>query len=282
MPVKIITSIEDMQTVSRQWRQAGLSIGFVPTMGNLHNGHLKLVETAKQNTDKVVVSIFVNPLQFGPAEDFEKYPRTLETDVAKLEDLSVDAVFAPDEKGFYPNTADKMTFVEVPGLSNILCGASRPGHFRGVTTVVNKFFNIVQPDVAVFGSKDYQQLALIRQMVSDLSMPIKLLGVETLREQDGLAMSSRNTYLSADQRALAPKLYKILQTLKQAVLNDRGNIDTLVEQAKKQLVEDGFGIDYLEIRDALTLQEPANPQGKRVILTAVWLGNTRLIDNIEL
>ena len=282
MAVKIITSIEDMQSVSRQWQREGLNIGFVPTMGNLHAGHLQLVETASQQADKVVVSIFVNPLQFGPSEDFAKYPRTLDADVAKLDTLSVDVVFAPNEQRFYPNSPDKMTYVEVPGLSDILCGASRPGHFRGVTTVVNKLFNIVQPDVAVFGTKDYQQFTLIRQMVDELAIPVRLIGLATVREQDGLAMSSRNQYLSAEQRTLAPALYKCLQSLREAILAGNKDVSNLLEESKKQLMQLGFTVDYLELRDRQTLQKIEDASGSQVLLTAVWLGDTRLIDNIEL
>lgn len=281
MPIKLITSIEEMQFLSRQWRRDKHDIAFVPTMGNLHAGHLKLVETAAQVADKVVVSIFVNPLQFGPAEDFDKYPRTLDADMAKLERMPVDVVFAPDEKKFYQKTAAETTFVEVPVLSGILCGASRPGHFRGVTTVVNKLFNIVRPDVAVFGIKDFQQMAVIRQMVLDLAMPIKLLGVETEREPDGLAMSSRNAYLSGTERALAPRLYRNLQDLRERILAGQRDYESLLEEAKARLTGDGFRIDYLEIREANSLDRPTTGQNEKlVILTAVWLGETRLIDNI--
>ena len=280
MSLLSITSIEEMQSISRQWRRAGESIAFVPTMGNLHDGHLQLVETARQHGKRVVVSIFVNPLQFGPNEDFGKYPRTLAEDKEKLDGLEVDAVFCPDEKTFYQKPRDRTTFVEVPVLSDMLCGASRLGHFRGVTTVVNKLFNIVQPDVAVFGSKDYQQLAIIRQMVLDLAMPIQIIAVETVREADGLAMSSRNKYLSAEQRALAPQLYKSLQKVQAQLESGHRDLVSLRDSAKKELVKTGFRLDYLEIRDATSLALPTTATQRRVILTAVWLGNTRLIDNI--
>lgn len=281
MSIQIINSIEEMQSCSQQWRREGLRIGFVPTMGNLHDGHLQLIETARQKADRVVVSIFVNPLQFGPNEDFEQYPRTLEADIGKLEPLSVDVVFAPDEKSFYTNDRNKITYVEVPGLSDILCGASRPGHFRGVTTVVNKLFNIIQPDTAVFGSKDYQQLTIIRQMVEELAMPVQLIGLDTVRETDGLAMSSRNRYLTSEQRALAPELYKCLQSLRQAILDGEQDLENLVAEAKGQLMQLGFRVDYLEIRDAQHLQSSSEQSQSLVILTAVWLGDTRLIDNIR-
>lgn len=280
MSVQLITSIEDMRSISWQWRRAGLRIAFVPTMGNLHAGHLKLVEQAKQKADKVVVSIFVNPLQFGPNEDLEKYPRTLDIDVEKLSELGVDGVFSPEEKQFYKKEKSRMTFVEVPHLSGILCGASRPGHFRGVTTVVNKLFNIVQPDVAVFGTKDYQQFVIIQQMVSDLAMPITVLGVETVREQDGLAMSSRNALLSATHRALAPSLYKSLQNLRQRLLAADLDYRALELETSKQLIEVGFKVDYLQICEATSLERADSGTGRLVILTAVWLGETRLIDNI--
>ena len=280
MSIQLITSPEDMQAMVMQWHREGLTIGFVPTMGNLHEGHLQLVETAKQKADRVVVSIFVNPLQFGPNEDFAKYPRTLEDDIKRLEVLKVDEVFAPAEESFYRQERERLTYVEVPGLSDILCGATRPGHFRGVTTVVNKLFNIVQPDVAVFGRKDYQQLAIIRQMVEDLAMPVSLVGLETVRESDGLAMSSRNRFLSAEQRALAPKLYQSLQSLRQTLREGEKAYEKLREQTTEWLTEQGFRVDYLEIRDARSLQWPDANTGERVILTAVYLGETRLIDNI--
>ena len=280
MSVQLITSIEEMQLVSRQWHQAKARIAFVPTMGNLHDGHLQLVEQAKRKADRVVVSIFVNPLQFGPNEDFDKYPRTLDADVARLAELAVDVVFSPDEKQFYTKEPAMMSFVEVPVLSDMLCGAFRPGHFRGVTTVVNKLFNIVQPDIAVFGTKDYQQFAIIQQMVLDLAMPVTLLGVETVREADGLAMSSRNAYLSPAQRAQAPLLYKNLQNIRERILGGETDYAVLIEQGQEQLIKAGFKLDYLEIRDANSLSPQFQRGDKWVILTAVWLGDTRLIDNI--
>ena len=280
MSVQLITSIEEMQLVSRQWHQAKAHIAFVPTMGNLHDGHLQPVEQAKRKADRVVVSIFVNPLQFGPNEDFDKYPRTLDADVARLAELAVDVVFSPDEKQFYTKEPAMMSFVEVPVLSDMLCGAFRPGHFRGVTTVVNKLFNIVQPDIAVFGTKDYQQFAIIQQMVLDLAMPVTLLGVETVREADGLAMSSRNAYLSPAQRAQAPLLYKNLQNIRERILAGETDHAALMEQSREQLIKAGFKLDYLEIRDANSLSPQFQRGDKWVILTAVWLGDTRLIDNI--
>ncbi len=280
MSVQLTTSIEEMQSLSQQWRREGLRIAFVPTMGNLHEGHLSLLKQAKKNADRLVLSIFVNPLQFGPNEDFEHYPRTLDADMAKLTGLEVDVVFVPDEKKFYPKEKSMMSFVEVPTLSNILCGASRPGHFRGVTTVVNKLFNIVQPDIAVFGTKDYQQFAIIQQMVTDLAMPITLLGVDTIREQDGLAMSSRNAYLSRTQRDLAPRLYKNLQILRKRLIAGESDYETLVQDTQKQLTHEGFTVDYLDICDATCLERATHISDKLVILTAVWLGETRLIDNI--
>lgn len=282
MSVQFITSIEEMQSTSRQWRQAGLRIAFVPTMGNLHDGHLRLVDQAKASADRTVVSIFVNPLQFGPNEDFENYPRTLDADIAKLNELAVDVVFVPDEKQFYKREKKLTTFVEVPEQSDILCGASRPDHFRGVTTVVNKFFNIVQPDVAVFGTKDFQQFAIIQRMVSDLAIPVKLIGVATVREQDGLAMSSRNRYLSREQRALAPLLYETLRTIRQSLLSGEADFMALQQQAKNRLIDKGFRIDYLEIRDAQSLAKAEKGLNDLVILAAVWLGETRLIDNIRI
>lgn len=280
MPVQVITSIEEMRSVCQQWRDAQQRIGFVPTMGNLHDGHLQLVKAARENTDRVVVSIFVNPLQFGAGEDFEKYPRSRDADLEKLSAMRVDAVFTPDEKQFYRRDRSRTTYVEVPVLSDILCGETRPRHFRGVTTVVNKLFNIVQPELAVFGTKDYQQFSIIQQMVLDLAMPIRLLGVDTVREADGLAMSSRNAYLTEQQRALAPELYKKLQHLYQQIKKGERDFPALEQAAVQELNEKGFKVDYLGIRDAANLMPPGSESDKLVILVAAWLGGTRLIDNI--
>lgn len=281
MSIPVYHSEQEIRNEVKEWKQAGQRLAFVPTMGSLHAGHMSLVERAKREADRVVLSIFVNPLQFGENEDFSVYPRSLEQDVSLSASHAVDVVFAPDESSFYPRPKDKMTAVEVPGLSDILCGASRPGHFRGVTTVVNKLFNIVQPDVAIFGLKDFQQFIIIRRMVEDLSMPLELIGVETMREEDGLAISSRNRYLTASERQQAPQLYEILQQLRDELVQQTGTGTEALEQAGRQRLEDaGFKADNLAIRCAKTLERPTEETRSLVILAAAWLGKTRLIDNI--
>lgn len=264
----------------RIWRKDKDFIGFVPTMGNLHDGHLQLVKEAKKQTDHVVVSIFVNPIQFGAGEDFESYPRTLDQDIEKLVDIGVSAVFAPEVKELYPTP--QVTFVEPSDIQYLLCGASRQGHFRGAATVVNKLFNIVQPNIACFGKKDFQQLFIITEMVNNLNMPIKIIGVETGRANDGLALSSRNGYLSDAERHQAPELYKTLQHLQQKIQAGDNNYTNLLSHAKEQLNDHGWQVEYLEIRSAKTLL-PAQLEDKQlVILAAARLGKTRLIDNIEI
>lgn len=254
----------------------------MPTLGNLHAGHLKLVQVAREHAEAVVVSIYVNPLQFGPSEDLDAYPRTPEQDRTALERGHTDLLFMPGDREMYPPGLDAMTRVEVPGLSGILCGATRPGHFRGVATVVNRLFNLVGPDAAVFGKKDYQQLLVIRRMVSDLGMPVETIGVETVREPDGLAMSSRNGYLTADERRVAPRLYTALRALREQTLQ-AGRIDAAhVRQSIDGLVANGFRVDYLSIRRQTDLAEAQAGDRCLVIVAAVWLGRTRLIDNVEL
>jgi pantoate--beta-alanine ligase len=254
------------------------AIAFVPTMGNLHEGHLDLVRLAREQGDCVVVSIFVNPLQFGPAEDFERYPRTLEADCAKLQGLA-DVVFAPAVNAMYP--VQQTVFIEPPPIANELCGAARPGHFRGMATVVLKLLNIVQPQVALFGKKDYQQLHIIRSMVAQLNLPIRIIGGETVRAVDGLALSSRNQYLSEAERAEAPFLYQTLQWMKSAILQGESDIERLRRQAVERLVARGWAVDYVAVRNQSDLL-PAQPlQRDWVILAAARLGNTRLLDNVE-
>lgn len=256
-------------------------IVFVPTMGNLHAGHVRLVEEARNHGDFVVCSIFVNPLQFGPTEDLDAYPRTLAADIEKLEAAHCDLLFTPSVAEIYPQGLAAQTIVSVPGISRRHCGNSRPGHFDGVATVVNKLFNMVQPDVALFGLKDYQQLQVIRHMVADLCMPIELVGVPTQRESSGLALSSRNGYLSTEEKARAPVLYRCLQEAGQA-LKQRADIASVEAAAKRKLTELGFVPDYFSVCHADTL-EPAQAQDRRlVILAAAWLGKTRLIDNLQL
>lgn len=280
--MKFIDTIEEMQSLSSDWKLDDQRIGFVPTMGNLHAGHLSLVEKAKEECDKVVVSIFVNPLQFDDGQDFAKYPRTLDEDKQKLSVLLVDAVFVPDEQQLYPQGKEAMTRVEVPGISNILEGSSRAGHFAGVTTVVNKLLNIVQPDVAIFGEKDFQQLMIIEQMVADLNISVGILGMPTARETDGLAMSSRNNRLNSEQREIAPLLHQALQGIRKAIMEGNHDFTALQSMAIEQLKKSGFEPDYIEFRDASTLQEVGAQTQDKVILAAARLGDIRLIDNLRI
>ncbi|BBL70407.1 pantoate--beta-alanine ligase [Methylogaea oryzae] len=264
------------------WRRQGLTVGFVPTMGNLHAGHIRLVEEARQLADKVVASIFVNPTQFGEGEDFGAYPRTPQEDAAKLEAAGLDLLFLPAVEEIYPSLGRPATFVEVPGLSEELCGKFRPGHFRGVATVVCKLFNLVQPDMTLFGEKDYQQLAVIRRMVEDLNLPVSIRGVATVRDADGLALSSRNGYLSAEERAVAPRLYQILQRTAAAIRAGDTDFARLESHHLAELRQAGFAPDYLAIRQAGDLSRPAPGDTDLVILAAARLGKARLIDNIRL
>ncbi|MDK4567364.1 pantoate--beta-alanine ligase [Kingella kingae] len=275
--MQIIHSIEAL----RQWRKTVGSVAFVPTMGNLHEGHLSLVQRAKQEAEHVVVSIFVNRLQFGQGEDFDKYPRTLEQDAAKLRDAGVAVLFAPDERELYPNVSQQYQ-VEPPHLQNELCGAFRPGHFRGVATVVAKLFNIVQADVACFGKKDYQQLAIIQGMVADLNMPIRIVPVDTGRADDGLALSSRNQYLSADERVEAPRLYQQLTWIADEIRAGNQAYSELENAAKDVLISHGWQVDYVEIRSASSLHIARLGDKKLVVLAAARLGSMRLIDNLEI
>lgn len=262
-----------------QWHREGRAIAFVPTMGNLHQGHLTLVEEARRHGDKVVVSIFVNPLQFDKAEDLANYPRTLEQDYAALEAAGVDLVFTPTPEIMYPQGLASQTFVEVPGISSLLEGALRPGHFRGVSTVVTKLFNLVQPNVACFGEKDYQQLALIRKMVADMAMPIEIVGVPTVRAEDGLALSSRNGYLTAAERAIAPELARTMNWIAGQIEAGNSHLPSLVAQASQRLDNAGFRTDAIDIVDADTLESASAESQRLVILMAAYLGKARLIDN---
>ncbi|QTF07432.1 pantoate--beta-alanine ligase [Brenneria izadpanahii] len=263
----------------RRWRQEGKRIALVPTMGNLHDGHMRLVDEARARADIVVVSIFVNPMQFERPDDLTNYPRTLQEDCEKLTQREVDLVFAPSPDVIYPNGLEEQTFVEVPGLSHMLEGASRPGHFRGVATIVSKLFNMVQPDLACFGEKDYQQLALIRQLVSDMGYDISIVGVPIVRAQDGLALSSRNGYLSAEQRRIAPRLKQIMAAVVAQLADGNRQLDELLTQAEEELKQAGFTPDELFIRDAETLQPLTVDSARAVVLIAAWLGKARLIDN---
>lgn len=279
--MNILDSVAALRAQITTWRQAGERIAFVPTMGNLHNGHFKLVDIARHHADRVICSIFVNPMQFGKNEDLDKYPRTLDADIAGLTAHQADALFTPTPEIMYPRGLDVQSYVEVPLLGDLHCGASRAGHFRGVSTVVSKLFNLVQPDVACFGQKDYQQLAIIRQMVTDLSFPIEIIGVPTERAADGLALSSRNGYLTAEQRQQAPALYQILLKTKAAITAGQHDYRALEQQAKAALQAAGFMPDYFNIshQQHLTLAQTASES--KVILAAAALGNTRLIDNLE-
>ncbi|WP_308074323.1 pantoate--beta-alanine ligase [Neisseria polysaccharea] len=275
--MQIIHTIQEL----RAWRKNAGKVAFVPTMGNLHEGHLALVREAKKRADNVVVSIFVNRLQFGQGEDFDKYPRTLQQDADKLEAEGVAVIFAPDEKELYPNVEQRYN-VEPPNLQNELCGKFRPGHFRGVATVVSKLFNIVAPDVACFGKKDYQQLAVIKGLTEDLNFDIEIVPVDTGRAADGLALSSRNRYLSVEERAEAPRLYRELQAVAESLKQGSLDYAGLEKRAVQSLTEHGWTVDYVEIRHADTLEVARTGDRKLVVLAAARLGATRLIDNVEI
>ncbi|HBO4965602.1 MULTISPECIES: pantoate--beta-alanine ligase [Pseudomonadaceae] len=278
----IITgSIEELRAILHGIRKQNRSIGLVPTMGNLHQGHLSLLETARRESHFVVTSIFVNPLQFGPKEDLQAYPRTPQEDRDTLARAGCDLLFAPNTEEMYPNGLSSHCSVSVPGVSEGLCGESRPGHFEGVATVVSKLFNIVQPDIAVFGQKDYQQLAVIRAMVQDLNVPIRVLGAPTVRAPDGLALSSRNGYLSPSERSIAHLLYENLKRMVETIERGGQDFSALIQSAGAALEQAGFNLDYLDIRSARTLQAATATDQELVILVAAFLGRTRLIDNQE-
>lgn len=275
----IIETLPLLRQHIRRLRQEGKRIALVPTMGNLHDGHMKLVDEAKDRADVVVVSIFVNPMQFDRADDLARYPRTLQEDCEKLNKRKVDFVFAPAPADIYPKGTDTQTFVDVPGISTMLEGASRPGHFRGVSTIVSKLFNLVQPDVACFGEKDFQQLALIRKMVADMGYDIDIVGVPTVRAKDGLALSSRNGYLTSDQRKIAPGLSKVMNGMAEKLAVGERSLDEMIALAEQELNDKGFRADDIQIRDADTLLELSESSQRAVILMAAWLGQARLIDN---
>jgi len=277
--VLIIETLPLLRQQIRRLRMEGKRIALVPTMGNLHDGHMTLVDEAKTHADVVVVSIFVNPMQFDRADDLARYPRTLQEDCEKLKKRGADIVFAPTPDEVYPQGMTEQTFVEVPGLSSMLEGASRPGHFRGVSTVVSKLFNLVQPDVACFGEKDYQQLALIRKMVADMGYDIDIIGVPTVRAKDGLALSSRNGYLTSDQRKIAPGLSKVMNAMAEKLRVGERDLDALIAAAREELSEKGFRPDDLQIRDADTLLALSPASKRAVSLMAAWLGQARVIDN---
>jgi pantoate--beta-alanine ligase len=279
--MKTLSTIKAIREELHPLRMAKKRIALVPTMGNLHAGHISLVKEALNHADMVVSTIFVNPMQFGPNEDLDSYPRTLEADKQKLLNAGNHFLLTPSVEEIYPNGMYQTT-VHVPGCTEYLCGEKRPGHFDGVTTVVTKLFNMIQPDVAVFGQKDYQQLTTIRKMVIDLCFQIEIIGVETCREADSLAMSSRNGYLSEIERNKAPKLYQALEQIKLALLSGEKNHAEIIKNTQQSLDEAGFLTDYLEIRDADTLESPGSDSERLVVLGAAFLGKTRLIDNLTL
>lgn len=276
----VVHNKQELAEQIAEWRLHDEHVALVPTMGNLHAGHLALVDLAREHAERVVVSIFVNPTQFGEGEDFDEYPRTLERDKRRLKKTSADLIFAPDVETMYPFGLEKATRVSVPGLTEHFCGASRPGHFDGVTTVVARLFSLVLPDVAIFGQKDYQQQLIIRHMTEDLNLPINIITGETVRADDGLALSSRNSYLSEEERAVAPVLYETLRATGQELQNGRRNFAELEAAAFEKLNDAGFEVEYYSIRRALNLEVPNRDCDDLVVLVAARLGAARLIDNI--
>ncbi|TNE81706.1 MAG: pantoate--beta-alanine ligase [Gammaproteobacteria bacterium] len=278
--MRTVHSLKELRTILRGYRQQGKTIGLVPTMGNLHEGHISLVRKASEAADIVVTSIFVNPMQFGAGEDLDTYPRTLADDQEKLEAAGNTLVFAPTVDEIYPEGLASQTQVVVPDVSDGHCGASRPGHFEGVATVVTMLFNMVQPDLAVFGEKDFQQLAVIRKMTRDLMMPVEVIGAPTVREDDGLAKSSRNGYLSDKERQIAPAVYQTLEATARKLSDGRADFEALEQEAEASLTQAGLRPDYFNIVNSLTLK-PAKPDDNDItLLVAAFLGTTRLIDNL--
>lgn len=279
--MQTITRIADLRALVLEWRLARETIAFVPTMGNLHAGHASLVGAAHLHGNRVVASVFVNPLQFGPNEDFAAYPRTPDDDSALLGELGADVLFLPTVEEMYPKGTAGSTIVDVPELSNILCGAYRPGHFQGVATVVVKLLNLVQPDVAIFGEKDYQQLTIIRHSVEDLCLPVKIVGAPTVRAEDGLALSSRNRYLNAEERSRAPLLYRALDRARRRLESGDGDIADIEREGLEALRAAGFRPDYFEVRMANSLSRPRGRNVDVAVLAAARLSRARLIDNLQ-
>lgn len=278
----IVRHIRELRAQVRSWRERREEVGFVPTMGNLHGGHTSLVREACKRSDHVIVSIFVNPTQFGAGEDFGAYPRTLEQDCGLLEEFGVDLVFLPAVDEMYPDGPASRTVVDVPDMSDILCGATRPGHFAGVATVVTKLFSIVQPDLAVFGRKDFQQLRVVEQVVQDLNLPVQIVGAEAVRDSDGLALSSRNGYLDEDERRRAPVIHQALSRAVERLRAEGVDAVAAIEAEGRACIgEAGLVVDYFTVRRAKDLQPPARGDRSLVVLAAAWLGKPRLIDNIE-
>lgn len=276
----VVHSKQELAEHIAEWRHNDEHIALVPTMGSLHAGHLSLVELAREHAERVIVSIFVNPTQFGESEDFDNYPRSLERDTLRLKTTAADMIFAPDVDTVYPFGIENATTVSVPGLTENFCGASRPGHFDGVTTVIARLFSLVQPDVAVFGQKDYQQQLVIRRMAEDLSLPVSIIASETIRDDDGLALSSRNAYLDEAQRKTAPLLYKQVSAVGTELQNGQRNFAELELHAREALQAAGFEVDYFSIRRALNLEVPDRDCDDLVVLAAANLGDARLIDNV--
>ena len=277
----IVTKIAAVREHVRRWRSEGRRVAFVPTMGNLHPGHVSLIEAAARHGDRFIASIFVNPMQFGPNEDFAHYPRTPTQDERMLAEAGCNLMFMPDVEEIYPNGSERATRVDVPGLSRILDGEFRPGHFEGVSTIVATLFHIVEPDVAVFGEKDFQQLTVIRRMVADLCMPVEIVGAPTVRDADGLAMSSRNQYLTSTERPVAPRIYETLQAAAQRLSSGDVEFASIERFGVEALTKVGMKPDYFAVRRAEDLAAPANDTKHLVVLTAARLGKARLIDNIQ-
>ncbi len=279
--MQTVTRIAELRGIVREWRLARESIAFVPTMGNLHAGHASLVGAAHTHGRRVVASVFVNPLQFGPNEDYHAYPRTPAEDDALLSGLGVDVLFLPTVEEMYPKGTTGSTIVDVPDIANILCGAFRPGHFQGVATVVVKLLNLVQPDVAIFGEKDYQQLTVIRTSVEDLCLPVKIVGAPTVRAEDGLALSSRNRYLTTEERERAPQLYRALDRARRRLESGDSDVAEIEREGMEALRDAGFRPDYFEVRMAGTLARPHGHNVDVVVLAAARLSRARLIDNLQ-
>jgi len=279
--MRTVHSLKELRTILRGYRRHGKTIGLVPTMGNLHEGHISLVRKAAEAADVVVTSIFVNPMQFGAGEDLDTYPRTLTEDQEQLEAAGNTLVFAPGVEEVYPEGLAMQTQVVVPEVSDGHCGASRPGHFEGVATVVTMLLNMVQPDVAVFGEKDFQQLAVIRKLVRDLMLPVEVVGAPTIREDDGLAKSSRNGYLTASERKIAPVVYQTLQATARELNGGRSDFQALEEEARNRLAESGLRPDYFNIVNSQTLKPAGTEDTGITLLVAAFLGTTRLIDNLS-
>ena len=278
--MQITETSESLREQLADWRQSGEHIALVPTMGNLHDGHLSLVEIARQHAERVVVSIFVNPTQFGDGDDFATYPKTLELDKRRLKRANVDLLFVPNIETMYPFGIDNATSVTVPVLTDELCGSFRPGHFDGVTSVVSRLFGLVQPDVAIFGEKDFQQLMVIRRLVKDMSLPVEIIAGPTRREEDELALSSRNQYLTEEERTIAPQLYATLKKIGEGLQSGKRNYTKMEQQAVNDLEALGFKPDYVSIRRAENLGEPDRDTDELVVLVAAHLGKSRLIDNL--